>query len=365
MQKEPNNILFVISSLASDGAERVLAELANYFAGQGKRVKIILLTNNEVAYSIRPDVELIFLCEQIKGESRIKKIIKRYTVLRRYLKNLESDIVISFLTTVNIYTCLAAHSVGKKVIVSERNDPSRIYDAEWKHIIRNFIYRLADGYVFQTEEAKVYFKGKIYRKAKVIPNPIKTGLPEPYIGLRRKVITACGRLNAQKNYPMLLEAFARLSFQYNEYKLMIFGKGELQEDLVAYASKLGIERRVTFCGVRKDWHDLIKDASLFVMSSDYEGIPNALMEAIACGIPSISSDCPCGGPRLLIKDQVNGLLVPVGNTDHLKQAMEKVLSDRNLSDKLSRNGILIRDDYNIESISKKWMDYIFEIVNGD
>lgn len=362
MQHPIKSILFVISSLTSGGAERVIVELANYYAAQDVKVSIILFSFDDVHYAVRPDVRLIFLCREITEKNRLSDIRKRFVLLRHYFTSLRPDIIVSFIGIVNIYSCAAALFTGCPLIISERNDPATVFSSGAMNTVRNLAYRLSDGYVFQTEDARKYFKGRIFTKSTVIANPIKAKLPKPYRGIRRKAIVACGRLTLQKNYGLLLEAFSRLDRRFSDYTLEIYGSGELLEELESKACGLGIDTRVRFLGVRDDWHEQAVDASLYVLSSDYEGVPNALMEAIACGIPSVSTDCPCGGPRMLIRDGENGLLVPVGDAERLKNAMEAVLSQTELSRRLSLNGVALRETYATEKIAARWSRYMRQVL---
>jgi glycosyltransferase involved in cell wall biosynthesis len=179
-----------------------------------------------------------------------------------------------------------------------------------------YLYKKADGFVFQTEDAAKYFEGIIKCDSKIIPNPINPKfIKEPYKGEREKNIVTVGRLESQKNQKMLIEAFGKIESKYPEYSLLIYGDGSKKEELQDLIKEKGLENKVILKGKIDDVENVIDKAKMFVLSSDYEGMPNALMEAMALGLPCISTDCPCGGPRYLMENGKSGLLVPVGNSD--------------------------------------------------
>ena len=200
------------------------------------------------------------------------------------------------------------------------------------------LYPLADGFVFQTKEAQEYFDKKIQKKSVIIPNPINEEfICEPYNGEREKKIVTVGRLEEQKNHKMLIKAFSKLPEGLSEYKLIIYGEGSLRPELEKQIKELNLLGRVFLPGQVDDVKNRIYKAGLFVLSSNYEGMPNALMEAMALGVPCASTDCPCGGPRFLIKNEYNGLLYNVNNELELKLAINKIIGDEELSKKISKN----------------------------
>ncbi|NMA14486.1 MAG: glycosyltransferase, partial [Clostridia bacterium] len=347
--------MFIAASLVPGGAERVISELSNYFVNNGLAVSILLISGDVVKYDLHPDIKIISMYEDMKGRSGLWAMLRRKFLITQYVKHVNPDIIFSFLSDVNIYSCLALGLSKYKLIVSERNDPERDPASMLKRKIRDVVYKLADGYVFQTEAAKSYFPKSIQQKSTVIPNPIKAELPAPHRGEREKRIVAVGRLEPQKNYVLLLRAFAELHKGYPDYTLDIYGEGSQREYLLRTAKALGVTPRVNFNGVVHNVHDLIKSASLYVLTSDYEGMPNALMEAMAIGLPCVASDCPCGGPAMLIRDGENGLLFPVGDQKALVECMKKILGDKELALLISQNAIHIRNKYKLSSIAEQWM----------
>lgn len=346
-------ITFVCMHLGYGGAERVMSILINYYVRIGWDVQVIMLYENVIDYPIPKEVEIIFL-----GWHTMRtpfEFIQRMTKLRRIIKG---DSVIAFLYSPAFHTVFSLLGSGKKVIVSERCDPSKD-PVGWLHPkLRDMAYVLADTVVFQTQEARDYFSGRIRKHSVIIPNPISETIPARFCGERKKVIVAAGRLEEQKNFPMLIQAFARLSQEKPDYILKIFGQGPLKDELKELAASLGVGERVTFPGYVRDVDEQMRDAALYVSSSDFEGISNSMLEALAMGIPTICTDCPVGGAREMIEDGVNGLLVSVGDVEGLYQAMTRVLDNPDLAGRLSDQAVKIRERLSEHNILSKWTELI-------
>lgn len=359
-------ILFCIDAMPKGGAERVVANLSNYFASNKKNsVRILTLVNGECAYELENSVNYMSLNFTFTS-NHLTKIVCAYKNVKKYIKFLKTyrpDIVISFLPTASYYSSISCHFAGVKLIISERNNPSSIYDTKIKELITKFLYSKASGFVFQTKMASHYFSKNIQKKSTIIANPINEKFfVEPYIGLRKKRIVTVGRLDVQKNQILLIEAFNVVLKKHPDYQLYIYGEGPLRMDLEKKIKKLNIEDHVFLPGVSNNIISEIYDATAFVLSSDYEGMPNALMEALALGIPSISTDCPCGGPSELIKDGFDGILIPIRNQESLASAIEKIIGDPKLAGILSYNSSKKMKKYNIKEINKKWDKYIRSIM---
>lgn len=347
--------MFVISSMTANGAERVMSLLVNKASEQGHEVMLVLLSKNIVSYTLNPKVKVVY--------AGATSIWKRFMNLRKLIKSFRPDGIVSFLSTCNIYSCMATIGFDIPVIISERNDPIKDCPSKKRRIIRNWIYRLADGSVFQTEEAASYFSEFIKRKSIVIPNPVKDQLPFSSNSFNSHVVVAAGRLSKQKNYPMMLQAFKIFLKKFPDYHLHIYGDGEERENLVQFTQKLGIERHVQFEGLVLDLHTRIKDATMFVLSSDYEGISNSLLEALSMGLPCISTDCPCGGSRHLITNRKNGLLVPVGDVNAFSQAMIELADNRTWAIALGKEAVKTRFSHAEDKIVADYFNYIESVLN--
>ena len=181
-----------------------------------------------------------------------------------------------------------------------------------------------------------------------------------YVG--GKDIVTLGRLSEQKNHKLLISAFARVADKHQEVNLLIYGKGQLADDLSAYINESGLENRVFLMGNTTEAEKVLSEAGYFVLSSDFEGMPNALMEALAVGVPSISTDCPCGGPKTLINAGENGLLVPVNDIEALAEAMDRLLSDEELSSNLSQNAKRLALSYKTDRVFAEWKKYVESVI---
>ncbi len=343
-------IVFVIPDMPGGGTERVVALLANEYCRRGIVVAILLFAGHETAYPLDDRIEVVSVGNPSGG--RIAARIERLRRMRRYYAENKECQIWAFSVMGAVFSVLAAGGRKHFFLVSERNDPNQ-YDHQR---IRNFAYRFADVIACQTPDAVGQFPKKIANKAVVIPNPVDIGSLQPYEGERDRRIVAVGRLEPQKNHKLLLRAFAEFVKTHKEYTLEIYGKGELEGELKALAQELGIGKHVRLCGFSGRVKEEINSAAMYVLSSDYEGISNSMLEAIALGIPVIATDCPIGGSRMYIKDGVNGLLVPVGEAGAMAAAMRRIADDSALRQSLSMQGRRLREQNRVEQIAERFLE---------
>ncbi len=356
-------LMFCCGSMRKGGAERVIASLSNEFIKKND-VSIVTTIVCEYAYDIDSKINKYSLDDNKTSKNFISKNIFRIKKLINIIKKESPDIIISFLPEPSYRVLFANIFLKKKVIVSVRNDPNREYNSFFKKLLVKILYKKANGFVFQTEDAKNWFSKDIQDKSIVIPNPINSEFVcKPFAGEREKSIVTVGRLNSQKNQKLLISAFSKISSEYPEYILKIYGDGNLKEELVSYTKELNISDKVKFMGNSNNIKNDIYKTSLFVLSSDYEGMPNALMEAMSLGLPCISTDCPCGGPKMLIENEVNGILVKVNDIEDMENAIKKVLKDKKYAKILGDNANKINQKYDILTISNIWEKYIKNILN--
>lgn len=342
-------IVFVIPDMPGGGTERVVALLANEYCRRGIEVAILLFAGHETAYPLDERIEIVSVGNPSGG--RIAARIDRLRRMRRYYAGNKGCQIWAFSVMGAVFSVIAAWGQKHFFLVSERNDPNK-YDHQK---IRNLAYRFADVIVCQTPDAVSQFPKAIRRKAVVIPNPIDIGGLQPHEGEREKRIVAVGRLGAQKNHKLLIRAFAGFVRNHAEYTLEIYGKGELEEELRTLAQSLGIEQSVHLRGFSGRVKEEINSAAMYVLSSDYEGISNSMLEAIALGIPVIATDCPIGGSRMYIEDGVNGLLVPVGEADAMTEAMCRIADNKELSESVSAQGRKLREKNRVEQIAERFL----------
>lgn len=343
-------IVFVLPDMPGGGSERVVAMLANEYVKRGYQVAILLFAGNQTAYPLDERVEICIAGKASGGNPFIQ--INRLIGMRRFYKKNRGCYIFSFCVRGSIFSVIAAAGIPHRFLVSERNDPTRISEQK----IRDWSYRKAEKLVFQTEDMRKCFSEDIRRKSVVISNPVSNDIPEPYIGERKKRVVSVARLQPQKNHRMLLNAFAGFQKFFPDYELHIFGIGELEEELKQQAKNLHIDGKVVFRGFSSNVQQEIRDSAMFVLSSDYEGISNSMIEALAMGVPVISTDCPVGGSRMYIEDGVNGLLTPIGDEKALAQAMIKIAGDPELSGKLSANGVKIKERYGLSKIADRFLE---------
>ncbi|MBR3836878.1 MAG: glycosyltransferase family 4 protein [Clostridia bacterium] len=352
-------IAFSMAYMRGGGAERVVSELANAFSEQGHDVSIMVAKASECVYPLKDGVKLVDLSARDKG------ILSRVSALRQCIKENRYDIIISFLTNTNIETILATRMLKTPVVISERNNPYVAPKEQIYRFLRAVTYPFAAGYVFQTPDAQGFFNKRIQKKSVVIMNPINPLLPAAYSGERKKRVVNVGRLFKQKNQKMFIDAFREFSESHPDYIAEIYGDGPLEKELSDHIQSVGMEEKVFLRGFSKEVLSEIADASMFVMSSDYEGMSNALIEAVGMGIPCISTDHPIGGARLTIRDGVSGFLVPVGDAPTLAEKMAKIADDPELASRFSAQGQQLRETLSINRIAEKWISYLKTIKSEE
>lgn len=344
-------VLFVTTMLGGGGAERVQVVLAEQLSRMGYQVGIAALNADVRDYSISDAIGYSYIPS---GGVKLKKSLNRITGLRKLIRTLQPDYVISFMVSINFHAILGQLGCPCKLIISERYDPRQI--AAPRKVLQAILYPLADWYVFQTKDAQAYFSSHIQERSSIIPNPIMPGLPMPFAGARRKVIVGIGRLETQKNWPLLLRACRRVFAAHPEYSLTIYGEGSLRPMLERMVQEDGLLRgRVSFPGFVKDVHAQIADHAMYVSSSDVEGMSNAMLEAMAMGLPVVCTDSSGGGAREIIQDGVNGLLTPVGDEDSLFRAICKLIDDPRLCASLSEAGAQIQSRLDQVKIAEEWV----------
>ncbi|WP_140462584.1 MULTISPECIES: glycosyltransferase [unclassified Bifidobacterium] len=345
------SICFVMPSMNGGGAERVVSLLANEFVHNGHDITLFLTNGTHVAYDLDERVHIDTSCAL--GNPNFFGQIK---AIRTKMKEMPKTVFISFMDDQNLSTLLAGIGMPNRVIISQRNDPHRAFGKRRLICaIHPWLYTLADCVVFQTKDALEYYPKYAANKYRIILNPLSDVLPSPYEGERSKCVVTVCRLNEQKNLPLAIDAFAEFLVRFPDYTFEIYGEGALESDLKQYAVSRGVGNSVHFCGFRKDVHACISDAAMFVISSDFEGLSNSMIEAIALGIPTIATDCPIGGARMVIDNGVNGYLVPVRDKKRLVAAMCSVAGDPGIQERFSKAGARLRERLSLDSISKQWL----------
>lgn len=345
-------LIIVLGSMGRAGAERVVSYISEHFAKQGWRVWIVMLLFNEVGYELHENVQVVNLSGNT--QSRLKRLPYWLMNLRKLMKQVRPDAVLAFAARINIITMISGIGLKVKMIVSERNDPYSDGRSKVVDFLTYWLYPKAHAVVFQTKRAASYFAKLNLKNACIIPNPVsvqcKAGEPT-----RGKMVTV-GRLTPQKNQKLLIDAFTEVKKQHPYAELHIYGEGELRADLTSQAEELDISSSVILHGNVLDVHQQIADAAMFVLPSNYEGLSNALLEAMLMGLPCISTNC--AGSDEYINDGENGLLTMVGDRDGLVSAMCRFLENREEAERCGKEAAKRLDLLTKDRIVAEWYSVI-------
>ncbi len=354
-------ILFYINAIHHGGAERVMCNLATQFSEHGDDCILTTSFRDNWEYPFGENVRRITLFESQLNCVFLRRNISLIRKLRKILKTEKPDIIVSFMAEPNFRTLIAARGLNVKTIVSVRNDPNKEYPNFIYRFLAKHLYKKADGIVFQTAEAKKWFPKKLQKKSAVIMNETTEEFYDmEYVG--GNDIVTLGRLVKQKNQKLLIEAFASIADQYPDTNLKIYGEGPLKTELLEFIEKLNMADRIYLMGSTKDVGEVLSTSKIFVLSSDYEGMPNALLEALTVGVPSIATDCPCGGPRDLIENGVNGLLVRQNNREEMIFALKKMLDNEEAAKLMGRKAKERAKNYHPDIIFSEWKNYVERII---
>lgn len=357
-------IALFINSLQKGGSERVMVNLAEYFHNQGYDVILITQYQRDNEYAISAKIRRIYSepePEELTG-GRIKNFCIRFRTLRNIWKQYKPDIILSFLGKNNLMAISTAAFLPSKVAVSVRGEPTMEYENGLMQLLAKFIFRFADGVILQTERAKEFFPKAVQRKSVILKNPLNPAFVGRKISVQRdNVIVAAGRLDDNKNHAMLIHAFSKIADEYPEMRLVIYGEGVLRERLLELVQEKGLEERISLPGSIDNVAEMVGRARIFALTSNTEGMPNSVIEAMVLGVPVIATDCPCGGPAELIRHEENGLLVPVGDAYALADAMRKILSDKELEQRLGENAAELARELAPERVCREWLEYLINI----
>ena len=325
--------------------------VAKALADRGHEVTVFTYKNNDVK-------ELPTNIRWIQADLEHAGIYKSVLEARRQMKEWGADVSISFLLDANIINTIACLGIRTKSIICERNDPYKPH--YYKLRLTKSLFRLADGAVFQLPKVADYYS-MVKGPTAVIPNPViptSTELELKPFDERENIIVSLGRLDLfQKRQDILIGAFAKFLEKHPDYRLELYGDGSDEGKLKDLVVKLGISENVIFGGITYHSLQVLSKAKFFVLSSDFEGIPNALLEAMSLGLPCISTKCRPGGAEYLIQDGDNGLLIDTGNVEALFQAMN-TMADTNIGDNIGNNAKSISDRFSEERITDMWCKYV-------
>ena len=396
-----NEIIFAVTQMTACGAERMAALLCNELSKRGRKVTLII-TQQKKSKSfleiLHPQIAVINLEEELRntkkhsfipnaimlrarGTAKAERVLLHndndsYYIHKYYSRNYDKILwlkqffvqhknatIISFMYS-SIFHVLLSANRSNKVILSERADPKQCLSSRTNQAFFKTMFPKADYVVFQSEGAKEWFESYANVNGMVIYNPVRSDLPQPYTGIRNKTVVDFCRLAKQKNIHLLIDAFELFWKNHQDYRLRIIGGWstdggqEYINQVKKYASESKCFNNIVFLPQSLHIHDDVLKDGMFVSSSDYEGMSNSMLEAMAIGLPTICTDCPAGGARAVIKDHENGILTPVGDVEALAYAMCEVADNPELAEKLSYNGTKIRQDLSTDNIIIEWMKLI-------
>ncbi|MBO5868917.1 MAG: glycosyltransferase family 4 protein [Oscillospiraceae bacterium] len=341
-------IVFVTGSMCRGGAERVISLLSNHYVKLGWNVSIVMLLHSYVEYDLDPKVEILdFSNDKIHAALDMPRLICK---LRKFVKSIKPDVVAAFMAQNCMVTSFACRGLKTRIIQSERIDPAAVKRGKLFAAVLNDVYARSTVTVLQTLRAKNYFPKKVQDNAVVIPNPVAVKA-EAAEQRKHRIVTA-GRLAGQKNHKMLICAFDQIHKVHPEYTLDIYGEGPLREALQQQIDDLGLTAVVTLKGNVPNIHDQIADAEIFALTSNYEGLSNALLEAMMMGHACISTDC--AGSDEVIRDGENGLLIPVGDQKALEGALERLIAEPAFAMKLGKTAKEDSVQFTVDSVMTQW-----------
>lgn len=356
-------IFFHIHTLTRGGAERSVINLAKQFTEVGYDVTIVTSIKCDVEYEVAGSVKRFILSN--KDNTSLSNPITRMFILglelRRIIKKEKPDVIIAFISGSVVRSVIATIGLPIKVIASIRNDPKYEYRGITGNWIIKCILPHVDGFVFQTKQAKEYFNDSIQKKSTIIMNSVD---PIFYLVKRKPIknrIVTCGRLDLQKNQKLLINAFAEVRKVITDAELLIYGKGPEEGNLKQQIKELALEDSCFLKGETSDVPEVMSKADIFILSSNFEGMPNVLIEALTAGVPCISTDCPCGGPRYIIDSWKNGILVKVNDKQELIDSIIYLSTDRELMNSISVNARKVSERFRPEIIYSEWSKFIERI----
>ena len=321
-------ILIAIHGLAHAGAERVAAAWANYLAGQGHAVAVLVYACGEDTYELDKRVRIVPIANTLEEYVKTPKP-KQLLRIRKLIRQEKPQVMISFLPKMQITMMLATWGLRIKRVETVRNNPWTDTDIAGKRPLWDMCFRRSDAIIVQTKEQAQYFSQSLQKKITVISNPISDNFIDRQKlyqseGIHKFVSVA--RLSAQKNYPMMIRAFTKATRKDPSYKLDIYGAGtpETVKELQSLISQLGMEQSITLCGWKKNISEMLPSYDAFLMSSNYEGMPNALAEAMTTGLVCLSTDCKTG-PKDMIDHGVNGYLAMTGSVDSFAEQIQRIV----------------------------------------
>lgn len=360
-------VVFHLNCFEQGGAERVVSNLINQLVEDDYEIIAATQWQGENEFQLDPRIRRIHvgLKPEDEAKNRLAKIALRFSYLRKLLKKEKPDLIVSFARRANYRSIVSSLGLGIPLITAVRQDPKSYYNSLADKILIPLLYRLPEGCVFQTTEQMEYFPKVLQRRARVIVNPVNDkylGVPKPET--REKTVVQSGRLVDFKNQELLLQAFLEVHKKHPDYDLKIYGGDSLdgtKEKLEKIIRENHAQQYIKLMGACNSLEQELPKASVYAFSSDYEGMPNALLEALVLGLPTVATDCPCGGPRTVITHEENGLLIPVGDVTAMTEGINRLIEDRVFAEQLGEKARELSGRLNNKAILAEWKQYMSEV----
>jgi len=349
------NITFILGKMAGGGAERVVSYLTDYYASKEQySVKVIVLLSNRIDYKLPENVELVYLSAE--GRKGFLRPFIWFHKLRKEIKENKQNIIISFFAKINLLVLIASFGIKASIYISERNDPRRDNRGSLIKFLTFILYPFSKGVIFQTKHAKRCFPKWVQNKSVIIPNPVNIDFNFSKRKSLNKTIVAVGKLMEQKNHELLINAFAAITEDYPDYKLEIYGEGKLRNHLNKLIIEKKLNDRVYLKGRTTDVFNIVYNANLFVLSSNYEGMSNALLEAMMLETPVISTNC-AGSDELVVNGET-GKIVDINDCNQLANAIAESLNHYPKAEKMAQNAKRQVERFTLEKICNRWNSFI-------
>lgn len=354
-------VLFLSHKISIGGASKMLVNLANYSKTKKYDIHLLTFTDLNIDWELSKDIVLHdFVLPKKKSTYHPMQLMR----LRKKIREISPDLIISFLVTPNVCSVISSIGTQTKVILSERGDPYEHRKNSKYALLEKFFYNFADGIVFQTEGAKKFYNKLIQNKSVIIPNPIDISeFPKYWNHERENIIVNVANFKlVHKRQDVLIDAFSRIHKTFPDIKLVLYGDGEDRKKIRKIIEEKNLQDKVLLPGATKNIPKMIQKSKLFILSSDSEGLPNALIEAMSLGLPVISTDCSPGGAAYLINNYQNGILVPKDNVTELSKAIYYMLSNQEQAKKMGIEAMKISLKLGADDIYAKWDDFINKVL---
>ena len=361
-------LALVIPTMAGGGAERVMSNLANAWVANAEQLTLITFESpgTQSFYQLETGIRLVQL-DLLEATTSIRNSLsanlKRIRTLRSMLKNLQPDLVVSFMTETNVVALLASLGLPAKVVVTEHTDPLIHDPGKLWRLLRNLTYRFASRVVVLNERARAALAVSLGKSVIVIPNPVyvtKPAVDDPLPPCRGPYVLAMGRFSKEKRFDLVVNAFAQVVNRFPEWSLVLVGDGEKHSAIVKLVNRLGIQDRVFFTGYLRRPQYMLYHADIFISASVLEGFPMAMTEAMASGVPVVAARYHEGIDEI-ISDSTQGLIVPIDNSIALTESLTALLQDKQLRNSIGAAGRVRMQAFSVERVLKLWGEMFEEL----